>query len=70
MRGSRDAPPPFGGREMASKVRNLVDKLTNGLLGGLANDLADGDGFETSPHQFGDSDPGGRGGGHGKWCRK
>ena len=55
---------------MASKARELVDKLTNGFLGGLADELVHGDGFETSPHQFSDNGQGGRGGGHGKWCHK
>ena len=63
-------PPPFGGREMASEASELVDDLTNRLLGGLEDELVDGDGFETHPNQFGDGGQGGRGGGNGKWCRK
>ena len=55
---------------MVSQASELVDKLTNGLLGGLSNALVDGDGFKIIPHQFGDSGQGGRGGGHGQWFRK
>ena len=55
---------------MASEASELADKLTNGFLGRLADDLVGGDGFETIPHQFGDSGQGGRGGGHGQWFRK
>ena len=55
---------------MASESREFVNHLTNGILGGLDDELVDGDGFETSPHQFGDGGQGGRGGGRAKWCRE
>ena len=55
---------------MASEASELVDKLTNGLLCGLVDELVNGDGFETIPHQFCDGGQCGRGGGHGIWCRR
>ena len=55
---------------MASKASKLVDKLTNILLGGLTNELGDGDVLDTCSLLFVDGGQGGRGGGYGKWCRK
>ena len=55
---------------MASEDSEFVNELTNGFLGGLANELFEGGDFETRTHQFSDGGQGGRGGRHGKWCWK
>ena len=55
---------------MANETSKFLNELTNRLLGGLTDELVNGDGFEVGFHQFCDSGQGGRDSEHGEWCQK
>ena len=44
----------FGGSEMTCECRELVDKLSNKVEGGMSHDCVDWDFFRPSPDHFGD----------------
>ena len=46
--------PPFRCSEMAREGRDLVDKVSNGVEGGLSHSFVEQDCFHPSPYHFGD----------------
>ena len=47
--------PPFRCSEMAREGRDLVNKVSNGVEGGLSHSFVEQDCFHPSPYHFGDS---------------